>query len=207
MKQILRGKYFITGTGTEVGKTFITAKLLKIAADKGHKAVGLKPVASGAENGINQDAMILSEASNVSLEYKQINPICFEPPIAPHIAAQQCHQPLTVDSIAQPMLEVLAFDDIDLFLIEGAGGWCVPINEQHMWADVVQYLDIPVILVVGMTLGCINHALLTERAILADNCALEGWIVNPIDKNMLYYQENLATLKQKMRSPYLGTPV
>lgn len=200
---VLKGNYFITGTSTGVGKTYVSSLLLKSAQQKGYKTLGLKPIAAGAIKGINEDALILMDATNVTCNLKDVNPFCFEAPIAPHIAAKQekieLNKTLIVDSL-KPMLDLNA----DLCLIEGAGGWAVPINDNQMWSDVVQLLDVPVILVVGMTLGCLNHALLTEHAIIADRCVIEGWIANAIDPNMECYKENLETLKNKMQSKFLG---
>lgn len=199
----LEGNYFVTGTGTGVGKTFVSSKILSASAALGKKVIGLKPIASGAENGVNEDAVALLEASSLNLELKDINPFCFEPAIAPHIAAKQAHVELTADKIVNAIAPVLN-QQTDLCLVEGAGGWAVPISEQQWWCDVVRLLDMPVIMVVGMTLGCINHAMLTERAILADNCMLAGWIANRIDSSMSCYQQNLQTLKSNLTSPFLG---
>lgn len=199
----LLGKFFVTGTSTNIGKTYATAALLKASKELNRKVLGLKPLASGATNGINDDALALMESSNVSLKLSDINPFCFEDPIAPHIAAKRAKVQLTADNIVDGLKKMLDLET-DLCLIEGAGGWAVPLNDHQMWADVVRLMDIPVVLIVGMTLGCINHALLTERAILADNCVLEGWIANPLDPDMLAYQENLDTLKAQMKSPFLG---
>jgi dethiobiotin synthetase len=200
---VVNGKYFVTGTSTDVGKTYVASVLLKSSQQKGCKSLGLKPIASGSVNGINDDALILMDSSNVSCNLKDVNPFCFEQAIAPHIAAknEQCQlEPISIVDSLKPMLEI----DTNLCLIEGAGGWAVPLNDKHMWSDVVQLLDVPVILVVGMTLGCINHALLTERAIKADNCVIHGWIANAMDPSMECYQENLSTLKNMMQSNFLG---
>lgn len=199
----LLGKFFVTGTSTNVGKTYATAAILKESQKLGRRVLGLKPIASGAEHGINSDALELMESSNVSLSLSEINPFCFEPAIAPHIAAARAEVQLTADNIVDGLRTMLSLDT-DLCLIEGAGGWAVPINEHQMWSDVVRLMDVPVVLIVGMTLGCINHALLTERAIMADNCVLHGWIANPFDPDMEAYQENLETLKSRMKSPFLG---
>ena len=198
-----KGTYFITGTCTSIGKTFVASKLLRAADKKGFSTVGLKPIASGAENGINDDALVLLESSNIPLTLNDINPQCFELPIAPHIAAAQQHLTLDAKQIVESIEPVLTLN-ADVCLIEGAGGWAVPINDQQTWSDVVRLLDVPVIMVVGMRLGCINHALLTERAILDDGVVCHGWIANRIDKTMLCYEENLATLKQRMSSNFLG---
>ena len=200
----LTGKYFVTGTDTDSGKTFVTCKLLNTARQLGRQVIGLKPVASGVENGVNSDAMNLLEASSPPLNLKDINPICFDEPIAPHIAAEKQNITLTAEQLVKGIQPKLNDDKYDLCLVEGAGGWRVPINYQQTWRDVVQQLDIAVILVIGMRLGCLNHALLTEQSILADNCVIEGWIANQIDPAMGCYQENLETLRKMMRSSFMG---
>lgn len=201
--QSLTGTFFITGTGTDIGKTYTSVVLLNRAQRLGQRVLGLKPVASGSINGVNEDAVALQQASNIELDLSQINPFCFEDPIAPHIAAAKQNVALAAEKLVSSLPDLNLLKP-DLCLIEGAGGWEVPLNEQEMWSDFVIKLDIPVILVVGMTLGCINHAILSERAILADNCVLHGWIANPLDVNMLCYQENLQTLKKRLKSPFLG---
>jgi dethiobiotin synthetase len=199
----LQGKFFVTGTSTEVGKTFVSVQLLRFAKKLGKKVVGIKPIASGAENGLNEDALLLMGAASIPVDMREINPFCFDEPIAPHIAAKQQHISLDAKELAERISPVLN-NDTDLCLIEGAGGWAVPLNAHQTWKDFVHCIDVPVILVVGMTLGCINHALLTEQAILADGCQLYGWIANAVDKNMLSYQENIETLQQRMQSRFLG---
>lgn len=201
--QDLKGTFFVTGTGTGIGKTYTCIFLLNRLKTAGKSGLGLKPISSGCVDGINDDALALQKASSIKLPMDQINPFSFQEPIAPHIASARENVTISVKEVisALPDLEKLK---PHLCLIEGAGGWEVPLNEHEMWSDFVKAYDLPVILVVGMTLGCINHALLTERAIVADNCLLSGWIANPIDPHMSAYAENLQTLKARMQSRFLG---
>ncbi|SHI15660.1 dethiobiotin synthase [Ferrimonas marina] len=198
--------YFVTGTDTDVGKTLVSTALLK--ASQG-LTLGLKPIAAGCEptpQGLrNADALSLQGASRMSLAYEQLNPIALAPPIAPHIAATQAGEVLSVARLEDwltPMLPQLA--QCDLCLVEGAGGWRLPLNEQETLPDWVKLHDWPVILVVGMKLGCLNHALLTLEAIQADGLTLAGWVANRVDPDMAYYQENLETLRQRMPAPLLA---
>lgn len=200
--------YFITGTDTDSGKTLVSSALLHAA--EGTK-IGVKPIASGCEqteNGLrNSDALALIAESNIKLDYQQINPVAFKPAIAPHIAAKQQGLALTalgvVDSL--PLTEL---KNTDFGLIEGAGGWRLPLGNGEYLSDSVKLLatqhQVGIILVVGMKLGCLNHALLTQEAILADGLTIVGWVANQVDPDMAYQDENLATLKQIMTSEFMG---
>jgi dethiobiotin synthetase len=188
---------FITGTDTGVGKTYVSEKLLQQYKNQGLKTIGLKPIASGCEtiNGklYNQDALILQNAATIKLDYDLVNPFAFEPPIAPHIAAGLNNTSLTIENLCKkikPALDVPA----DIRIIEGAGGWLLPLNTQETMADFVIQQNFAVILVVGMRLGCINHALLTARAMQAANVNCIGWIANCMEPNMPYLSENIETL-------------
>ena len=194
--------YFITGTDTGVGKTTVSCALLHTFAAQGHKAVGMKPVAAGSENGQWPDVELLHAASNVNVTRRQINPYAFDLPIAPHIAAQQAGMEidLTVIHRAYQELSVTA----DIVIIEGAGGFLVPLNPRQTSVDLAQTLNLPVILVVGMRLGCLNHALLTAQAIKTAGLPLAGWVANGIDPQMQALQENIATLEQRLEGPLLG---
>lgn len=203
LAQLLYGNYFVTGTDTEVGKTFVCHQLLKHHRQAGLSTLGLKPVASGFEQGMLSDAVLLKKQSTKDLPLEVINPFRFAPPIAPHIAAAQAGVTLSAEGIATAMLPLLNCG-IDLCLVEGAGGWAVPLNESEKWQAVVARLLIPVIFVVGMRLGCINHAILTEQAMLASRVNVAGWIANQLSPDMLVYQQNLDTLKHELRTPYLG---
>ena len=198
--------YFVTGTDTGVGKTFISSLLVRQFARRGLRSVGMKPVASGCEcvDGrlVSEDAAQLLAASNVGLSIDDINPYAFEPAIAPHIAAQQAGMRIDLDHI-QTVFERLQAQ-VDVVIVEGAGGFYVPLDEQHDMADLAVKLGFPVILVVGMRLGCINHALLTAEAIRQRGLTLAGWVANQVDPGMAMLEENLQTLRQRMPAPYLG---
>ena len=199
--------YFVTGTDTDVGKTIIAAGLLAAANAKGFSTAAIKPVAAGCERtpeGLrNADALLLQRTMSLQLPYEQINPIAFEPPIAPHIAAQQVGIKLSESRLAGICRGVL-LQRADLTLIEGAGGWRVPLSERELLSRLPAELGVPVIMVVGMRLGCINHALLTAEAIARDGRQLAGWVANRCVPAMSCYDENVATLKQFLRAPCLG---
>ncbi|MFT5594657.1 MAG: dethiobiotin synthetase [Oceanicoccus sp.] len=201
-------RYFITGTDTDAGKTICTAALLYKAREQGLKTLGLKPVAAGCEDhgdGLqNDDALMHIEYSTEKLPYMQVNPIALLEPIAPHIAAQRINKPLSAQRIVGLLRGVLMINPAQFMCIEGAGGWRVPLNLNETFADVAKELKAPVILVVGMKLGCINHALLTYEAILRDGLEIAGWIANRTDANMSAYEENLETLKAMLKVPCLG---
>ncbi|WP_299773877.1 dethiobiotin synthase [uncultured Pseudoteredinibacter sp.] len=199
--------FFVTGTDTDAGKTFIASALLHKANSEGLRSLALKPVASGSESrdeGLrNSDALILQEAMSEELDYEQINPYAFEPAIAPHIAAEQAGVRLNASRLAGFCRGAL-FTPHDFSVVEGAGGWRVPLNDREDFSDLAKELSLPVILVVGLRLGCINHALLTIEAIRRDGLTVAGWVANHVDPNMSCMEENLETLKQRMTAPYLG---
>ncbi|MGY4491034.1 dethiobiotin synthase [gamma proteobacterium L18] len=199
--------YFIAGTDTDVGKTTIAAGLLHAARLNGLSTLGAKPVASGCDvtpKGLrNADALALMAESSIQLPYEQVNPIAFEPPIAPHLAAREAGVTLSVQTLLEPMREILAHQ-ADFTLIEGAGGWRVPLSGQANLSDLAMALKLPVILVVGVRLGCINHALLTAEAIARDGLQLAGWVANVIDGRTSRLEENLATLAECLPAPCLG---
>jgi dethiobiotin synthetase len=198
--------FFITGTDTDVGKTQIAAGLLHLANSQGLSTLGLKPVAAGCEKtdqGLrNQDALLLQAVSSVKLVYEQINPVTLIEPVSPHIAAQKEKRILSADRLAGFCRS--SFRMADFTLIEGAGGWRVPINPSETMADLVRVLQMPVILVVGMRLGCLNHALLTVDAIRQDGLPLVAWVANCVDANMRALDENILTLQQRIPAPCLG---
>lgn len=199
--------YFIAGTDTDVGKTTIAAGLLYAARQAGLSTAAGKPVASGCEqtpHGLrNADALALLAECSLPLSYDEVNPVAFEPAIAPHIAAREAGVVLSVSSLLAPMQQVLA-KQADFTLIEGAGGWRVPLSDQDSLSDVARGLDLPVILVVGVRLGCISHALLTAEAIAQDGLQLAGWVANIIDSKTSRLEENLATLAERLPAPCLG---
>jgi dethiobiotin synthetase len=204
---LARQCFFITGTDTEVGKTWITAGLLEACNRQGVDAVAMKPVAAGAlrtSHGLrNEDALILQRAAGRHLAYELINPFVFEPAIAPHLAAHAQGDVLSSANILDKYQEFEA-QVRAIGLVEGAGGWQVPLNMQETWVDFVQAAELPVILVVGLRLGCINHALLTVESIRRTRIPLVAWVANHLQPQMPYWQQNLHFLKQKIKSPLLG---
>ena len=196
--------FFITGTDTNIGKTAITCSLIAKCIEEGFRAGGMKPVAAGChiENGymISDDVKKIIEVSNVDLNIKEINPYSFELPIAPHISFKS--NEIDIHLIKKYLR---SFENkMDYLFIEGVGGYAVPLTETFTTADLVENLDIPVILVVGMKLGCINHALLTVESILNKKQKLCGWVANQIDGDMQAYEENFSFLKEKIKTPCLG---
>ena len=199
--------YFIAGTDTDIGKTTIAAGLLHAARLNGLSTLGAKPVASGCDvtpKGLrNADALALLAQCSLPLTYTEVNPQAFEPAIAPHLAAREAGVALTVQSLVAPMRHILD-KQADFTLIEGAGGWRVPLADQDNLSDLAMALGLPVILVVGVRLGCINHALLTAEAIARDGLQLAGWVANIIEPKTSRLEENLATLAERLPAPCLG---
>ncbi|MBI3772333.1 MAG: dethiobiotin synthase [Gammaproteobacteria bacterium] len=205
MKPFASG-FFITGTDTDVGKTEISLGLIKHLQDQGMRVAAMKPIASGCtvttEGLRNADALRLQQAASQSFPYATINPYAFEAAIAPHIAARNCDTVIDLNVITQQFKQLQ--QNADLVIVEGAGGWRVPINEFQDISDLAAVLQLPVILVVGMRLGCINHALLSAEAISQRGLPFWGWIANQIDPNMPALEENIATLQQRLEAPLLG---
>ncbi|MBD1597197.1 dethiobiotin synthase [Pseudomonas typographi] len=199
--------YFVAGTDTDVGKTTVAAGLLHAARLSGASTLGAKPVASGclttAEGLRNPDALALMAESSVQVPYTLANPFAFEPAIAPHLAAREAQADLSVAALLAPMRQVLA-QQADFTLIEGAGGWRVPLAGRANLSDLAVALGLPVILVVGVRLGCINHAVLSAEAIERDGLPLAGWVANIIDPHTSRLKENLATLAERLPAPCLG---
>ena len=196
---------FVTGTDTEVGKTRISVGLIKVLQQQGLKVAAMKPIASGCEwqDGQlqNEDALALSQQADVKLPYSQINPYAFEPAIAPHLAAEQIGQSISLDVIETNFAAMKL--QADAIVVEGAGGWLVPLNDQQTIADLAKALQIPVVLVVAIKLGCINHALLTVQAIAASGLKLEGWVAN----DFLQDPQSTAIIQsliQRIAAPCLG---
>lgn len=200
-------KFFITGTDTNVGKTYISVGILNAFNQLKYSTLGIKPIATGCTryNGIlqNEDALLLQHASSIKLHYHQINPFAFEPAISPNIAAQYSQREINVHEIKQKTQYALQYP-ADICLIEGAGGWYAPINQNETIADYVKTVDLKTILVIGLRLGCLNHTLLTYKAMLHDNINIAGWIANCIDPNMHAIQENILTLQEMLPIPCLG---
>ena len=199
---------FITGTDTDVGKTAIATGLLSAANVAGLRTAAIKPIAAGCVDtgtGLeNNDALQLQAIASHKLPYQQVNPIALEAAIAPHIAAQESGKTLSASRLVG-FCRGLTLLPLDLIVIEGAGGWRVPLNDRETLADVAREMNCPVILVVGMRLGCLNHALLTAEAIRADGLLIAGWVANIIDPDMPRLEENIATLKRLFNEPCLGT--
>lgn len=200
--------YFLTGTDTEIGKTFVSCALLQRARQHGLRATGLKPIAAGTDAaGHNEDVEQILAASNAGLSRSEINRYCLRAAIAPHLAAAEEGISLELAAIADDLATARA--RADLVIVEGAGGFRVPLgvdrNGRHQdSADLASILALPVIFVVGMRLGCINHSLLSVEAIQARGLNLAGWVANQIDPNMSRFAENLAYLEQAMPAPLLG---
>ena len=202
-----RRPFFVTGTDTGVGKTFISSALLRLARGRGLRCIGMKPIAAGCRLDAgtlrSDDALALISASATTLDYATINPVALEPPIAPHIAAAQAGRTLRATDLTA-LCRTVAVQDVDFVLIEGAGGWRLPINDTETLADVCIELQAAVILVVGMKLGCLNHALLTAAAIEQAGLDLVGWIANSVTEAMPCLDENVDTLRTRLRAPCLG---
>lgn len=199
-------RWFVTGTDTEVGKTVASSALLQAANLAGYRSVGYKPVASGSEMtavGLrNRDALALQAHSGVALSYDEVNPYVFAEPTSPHIVSAYRGIPIELArlSVGLRRLEQRA----DWLLVEGAGGWLTPLSAQYSFADWVQQEQLPVILVVGIKLGCINHALLTVLAIQQASLPLAGWIANNVTVPGKWHAEYLATLRRLLPMPLLG---
>jgi dethiobiotin synthetase len=202
MKDPRKG-FFITGTDTGIGKTVVAAGMVHALVQRGLRVAVMKPIAAGADatpEGLrNDDALALIRASNIEASYDTVNPYCLPAPISPHIAAREAGVTLDISRIVQ------AFDSLtaraDYVVVEGAGGWLVPIDDSATIADVARALDLPVVLVVGLRLGCLNHALLTAQAIHDSGLKLAAWVGNHIDPEFARPGDNLATLEQRLGMP------
>lgn len=198
--------YFITGTDTGVGKTLVSCALLHGFAAQGKRVVGFKPVAAGCDDDDhNEDAKRLRVASSMQAAYGQINPYCFPHAIAPHLAARHAGVRMEFSRILASYHELAA--QAEEVIVEGVGGFCVPLNEKQDSADLAKQLDLPVILVVGMRLGCLNHALLTQRAIADSQLEFAAWVANVLDTDgadMPALQENIEALRERLSAPLLG---
>ena len=195
--------YFITGTDTGVGKTLISCALLHFFAAQGKRVAGFKPVAAGCDaDGYNDDAKALRTASTMPLSYGQVNPYCLHDAIAPHIAAQNEGVHIDLARILNSYHELAG--QADEVIVEGAGGFLVPLNDTQDGGDLAIQLGLPIILVVGMRLGCLNHALLTVEAIAARGLTLAAWVANVVDADMDALQENIEALRERIAAPLLG---
>ena len=198
----------VIGTDTEVGKTYVTVELLKYLNGFGFKTCGLKPIASGAchvgKQLVNDDALQLQKAASEEYHYNLINPEVFVPAIAPHIAADLAGKSLTCKRLVTSIRKSLAATKADITLVEGAGGLLTPLNMTETYADVFKALELPLILVIGMRLGCLNQALLTAAYLKTHGFNCLGWIANIIDPEMPYLNANIATLEEMMCFPKLA---
>lgn len=199
--------FFITGTDTEIGKTLVSSTLVHILAKRGTRVVGLKPVASGTylHNGYvcNQDVEALKAQSSVRLPDDVVNTYLMQAPTAPHIAAKDAHIRIDLEKIRASY--DAARKVADYVIVEGVGGFLVPLGDDIDTGDMAKLLDLPVILVVGVRLGCINHALLTAKAIAAAGLPLAGWVANVVAPDMLNLQETITSLKDRLAAPMLGS--
>lgn len=197
---------FVTGTDTGVGKTLVSCALLRALAARGRRVAGMKPVAAGAarhEGGLrNDDVEQMLAAGNTSAPRALVNPYCFEPPIAPHIAAAAAGVHISIAAIREKHAELMHY--AELVVVEGAGGFCVPLGAGEDMADLAQSLGLPVLLVVGMRLGCLNHALLTAQAIRARGLRLAGWVANHIDPAQAQADANVEALAQRLQAPLIA---
>lgn len=197
---------FVTGTDTGVGKTLVSAALLHALARRHARVVGMKPVAAGlvrhGDADVSEDVLALRAASTLRVPPALDNPVALPEPLSPHLAAARAGRRIAVAELlaAYQGLRGLA----DAVLVEGAGGWRVPINDRETMADLAIAMAAPVVLVVGLRLGCINHALLTAEALRADGLRLAGWVANAVDPAMACRDENIATLRQRLSAPLLG---
>ncbi|MGU3413549.1 dethiobiotin synthase [Enterobacteriaceae bacterium C23F] len=199
-------RYFVTGTDTEVGKTVASSALLQAANRAGYRTAGYKPVASGSEmtdEGLrNTDALALQRNSGVALRYAEVNPYTFEEPTSPHIVSEDEGHPIDAHTLSAG-LHALS-QKADWVLVEGAGGWYTPLSSTYTFADWVQAEQLPVILVVGVKLGCINHAVLTAQAVQQAGLTLAGWIANDVIPPGKRHAEYMATLTRMLPAPLLG---
>ncbi|MBI1398214.1 MAG: dethiobiotin synthase [Betaproteobacteria bacterium] len=198
--------FFVTGTDTEVGKTLVAAALMHALRRRNRSVIGMKPVAAGGEwsNGTvrNEDVDTLRAAATVVCDDDATHPYVFREPIAPHIASEREGRPIELRTILASFATLAKRADV--VVVEGAGGFLVPLNARETFADLATALGLPVVLVVGMRLGCINHALLTQEAILARGLSFAGWVANHVTKDMPVRAENVATLRERLRAPLLA---
>lgn len=196
---------FVTGTDTGAGKTHASCALLHAIRRLGRRAVGMKPVASGARENrhgwVNQDALDLMGASSFQADYARVNPVCLKAATAPEIACDIEGVRFGLPQLLTAYEQLHAEADV---VVEGVGGWCAPLSHELMQADLVRALDLPVVLVVGLRLGCINHALLTLAAVQADGMRVAGWICNVIDPELEFAEHYFEALQRRIPVPCLG---
>jgi len=197
---------FVTGTDTGVGKTLISAALLHTLAQRHARVVGMKPVAAGlvqrGDAWLSEDVLMLRTASTVRVPAELDNPVALPEPLSPHLAAAHAGRHVSVAQLLTAQRALLARADV--VLVEGAGGWRVPLNDNETLADLARAMAAPVVLVVGLRLGCLNHTLLTAEAIRADGLTLAGWVANSVDPHMACREENIDSLRRRLGAPLLG---
>jgi dethiobiotin synthetase len=215
---VKRRAFFVTGTDTEVGKTFVTEALLILLNQKGLLTAAYKPIAAGCKvtpQGLhNADALALQKLSSIELSYDEVNPIAFEAAIAPHLAAQNLRedvtaQPISIDTVREGF-NCLLQKKPDVLIVEGAGGWRLPLGidfegKPRYLSEFAVEQNLSVILVVGMRLGCLNHAVLTAECIRNDGLKIAGWVANQIDPDMPFLDDNIDSLKTLLNAPFIGT--
>lgn len=198
--------FFVAGTDTDIGKTLAAKGLLQALNALGLRTAGYKPVAAGchttADGLRNDDALTLQQACSLSLEYHQVNPYALTQPLSPHLAAPMDDVKIDAGVLSQGLARLR--EGADVVVVEGAGGWLVPLSDTQSLNQWVIEQQLPVILVVGIRLGCLNHALLSKRVIEADGLRLAGWIANHVDPNAACQQQNLDYLSQHLGAPLLG---
>ena len=198
---------FVTGTDTEIGKTLVSAAILHKLVASGQRACGMKPIAAGATPGVdgllhNEDADMLAAAGNVHLPQRITTPYMFAEPAAPHIVAARAGVTIDAATIIAAFAEIQAASDA--VVVEGVGGFHVPLGDDFDTADLAAQLNLPVVLVVGVRLGCISHALLTVEAVVRRGLVIAGWVANEVDPDMGFIDENIAALEQRIPAPLLG---
>lgn len=194
--------FFVTGTDTGVGKTLVACALLRVFAGTGRSTVGMKPVAAGSEGGRWADVDALVAASSVRAAGKLVNPYAFGPAIAPHIAAELAGVRIEIEVIARACEELKK--QVEVVIVEGVGGFLVPLNARDTAGDLARRLALPVVLVVGMRLGCLNHALLTRKQIETSGLRCAGWVANCIVPDMPQLEGNIHALRERLECPLLG---
>ena len=194
--------YFVTGTDTGIGKTIVSCALLSAYSARGNAVIGMKPVVTGRVCGEWADVKAIVAASSIAAPREWVNPYAFIPPISPHLAAKQAGMEIDIEIIRQAYCNLQKISDV--VVVEGVGGIMAPLNDRNDVVDMACTLGLPIILVVGMRLGCLNHALITAKIIQASGLKLAGWVANQIEPQMNSYDENLHTLKERLNCPLLG---
>ena len=196
----------ITGTDTGIGKTWVSLALMQGFKNLGEQVLGMKPVSSGCETEDgqlrNEDALLIQAACSKHVDYELVNPYAFAPPVSPHAAAEEAGVSIGLERILESY-NILERQS-DRVVIEGVGGWRVPFSNELSLKDLALELNLPVVMVVGMKLGCINHALLTAQAIMADGVQMKGWVANQIEPDYLMPDSTLETLQSAIQAPLLG---